>query len=191
MYIVYKSNDRVNLPALDGRLGAPHPCMVSGARWTYAWPSIAPLLGDAGGDIRYADEQVVICDNFHQYQASKSQNVKMALGWLRTPWIGFQIYLKGGVRLIQEAPDSVGNLATIQHLISHQQKYPIAYVEDAIAPSSEPDAIPTAPCAHRDLPYGAVTDGHFYEKLREARRLGRSAKREEKRSLRISYSKGQ
>ena len=29
VYVVYKANSRINMPALDGRSGAPHPCMVS------------------------------------------------------------------------------------------------------------------------------------------------------------------
>ena len=85
VYIVFKSNDRINMPALDGRSGAPHPCMVSGERWTYAWPSIAPLPGDAGGDMRYADKQIVICDNYHQYQAAKHTKCKKCSGSVACP----------------------------------------------------------------------------------------------------------
>ena len=36
VYIVKKSNDRINMPALDGKSGAPHPCMIAGERWTFA-----------------------------------------------------------------------------------------------------------------------------------------------------------
>ena len=36
VYVVYKSNNRINMPAMDGRSGAPQPCTVSGERWTYA-----------------------------------------------------------------------------------------------------------------------------------------------------------
>jgi len=185
IYVVFKSNDRINMPALDGRSGAPHPCMVSGERWTYAWPSISPLPGDAESDIRYSAKQFVICDNYHQYQVSKSQNVKIALGHLRVPWIGFQVYLKGGVRLIQEEPDAFGNLVAIQHYISSNQKYQIDYVKDFIEPTPPPDAVPAASCAHRDLPYGSIVADDFYQQLREVRRLDRVARRQERRRLKV------
>ena len=109
VYMVYKANSRINMPASDGRSGPPHPCMISGERWTYAWPSIAPKSGDATTDMRYSENQIIICDSFHQYHACKSENIKIAMGLLRRPWIGFQIYLKGGVRLIQEVPDPSGS----------------------------------------------------------------------------------
>jgi len=79
VYIVKKSNDRINMPALDGKSGAPRPCMIAGERWTFAWPSTASIPGDGPGLIRYHENQLIICDNFHQYQSSKTNNVKIAL----------------------------------------------------------------------------------------------------------------
>ena len=36
-YLVYKPNSTMNMPAINGRNGAPHPCEVEGSRWTLAW----------------------------------------------------------------------------------------------------------------------------------------------------------
>ena len=86
--VAYESNSRINMPALDGRSETPHPCMVSGERWTYAWPSLPPQAGDLEGDVRYSNKRVIICDNFHMYHAAKTPNVncvgtiEKAVDWL-------------------------------------------------------------------------------------------------------------
>ena len=169
--MVHKSNNRINMPALDGRSGAPHPCMVSGERWTYAWPSLPRQAGDVEGDVRYSKKRMIICDNFHMNHAAKTQHVKIALGSLRKPWIGFQIYPKGGVRLIPEVPNAQGLLVAIHHIITHQQKYQIDYIRDRMDLPPGPEDIvppPIASCAHRRLPYGCIVDDDFYAKLRDA-----------------------
>ena len=121
---------------------------------------------------------MVICDNFHQYQQAKSQNVKIALQLLRLPWIGFQIYLKGGVRIIPEEPAANGTLASVQFYLNKSLEYPIDYVRDYVAPPPLPGADPVASCAHPLLAHGAITDAHFYEKLREARKTARCMRRQ-------------
>ena len=59
-FSVYKANSRTNMPALDGRSGAPHPCFTSGDRWALAYPLAKPGQADP------AESIWVIQDNYHQ-----------------------------------------------------------------------------------------------------------------------------
>lgn len=121
-YISKKGNRRVNKPALDGRNGAPSPCMVSGERWTYAWASRPSVLNESEDDLRFPRKQYVISDSSHLPPNCKDQLTQDHLAFLRRTWYGVQFYLKSGVRFIQEAPSSGGRLLGVEHLIAQISK---------------------------------------------------------------------
>ena len=103
----------------------------------------------------------------HNY---KDQLIQDHLALLRRTWFGVQIFLKGGVRLMREAPSPDGRLVGIEYHLTQKPKFGIEYIRDSITPSDSPsDASVVASCAHRLLTYGCITDDDFYEKLEDAR----------------------
>ena len=124
MFLVYKDNRRLNMPSLDGKNGAPHPCQVSGERWTFAWITDPPT-GTA--------EFIIIIDNFHQSPPCKSARIKQRMALLRKPWCGFQIYLRGTSALSPSitGPDGLEeiNKLIITRLPS-STSYPVQVIRD-------------------------------------------------------------
>lgn len=151
-------NLRINMPALDGRNGAPFPCMVSGERWTYAWPSRPPVRAtEASGDLLFDNKQYVISDHFDLPPNCKGQLIQDHLALLRCTWFGVQIYLKGGVRLMQEVPSPDGCLVGIEYHLTQTPKNTIAYIRDPLTPSDSPSGVlVVASCAHRLYPTAAL-----------------------------------
>ena len=96
IYLCRKGNPRINMPALDGRDGAPFPCMVSGERWTYAWPSRPITLAmEQNSDIQFPHKQYVINDHLHMPRNCKDQFIQDHLALLRRAWFGAQIIPEG------------------------------------------------------------------------------------------------
>ena len=86
-YLVYKSNNTVNMPQINGRGGAPHPCEVDGARWTLAW-SYSKATNPATGILERVLKWQILSDNYHQPVAGRGASMKKALGALRNYWHG-------------------------------------------------------------------------------------------------------
>ena len=184
-YIVYKLNSRIDMPALDGRAGAPHPCIVDGERWALAWPSITAPNGGPWG---YTQPRVILSDNFHQPYSCKPDQIKNSLSALRKPWFRVQVYLKAGIRLLRpENAERNSTYAPITTLIQ-QSGQVISYVRDVIPKSvlsSSGDVVVAtakrlllqgkgplparSSVAHRLLPYSSIVVPDFHELLRAAR----------------------
>ena len=147
------------MPALDGTPGAPHPCFISGERWTFAYPLEKRLSTDP------PESSWIIQDNYHQPHARKTLILKNKLAALREPWLGVQIYLKGGVRLIRTP-----KLGEIADAIRSSGKA-IGYFHDGSTsgPPGPRHTTPASSVAHAKLAHGCLTDPDFDQQLRAAR----------------------
>ena len=63
-HLVYKPNSIINMPQINGRSGAPHPCEVDGARWTLVW-SYTKATDLAIGELARAKSWQILSDNCH------------------------------------------------------------------------------------------------------------------------------
>ena len=182
-YIVYKANSVINMPAVNGKSGAPHPCMVTN-RWTLAW-SQTKVRNAVTGILERPSEMMIIADNYHLPAACRSPAQRSAFGKLRSQWNGVQIYLKGGVRLVSPLYDALTLVPDAIKIAIADSGRTVRYIKDVAAspPPAEDGAetippaispgggVPASSVAHSMLQYGAITESTFYEQLRAARRL--------------------
>ena len=181
-YIVYKANSNINMPAINGKNGAPHPCMVDGSRWTLAW-SQTNIKNDATGISERSKNSLLVCDNYHLSPPCRSPLLKSTSAQLRSKWQGVQIYLKGGVRFISPLYDPLRTVPEAISIAIRDSERQVKYIKDKPPPKPAEDAdveegapalSPEAPepahsVAHAYLKYGAIAEEDFYDKPRAAR----------------------
>jgi len=113
-------------------------------------------------------KHLILQDTYHMPYASKDLSMKTHMKILRKNWIGVQVYLKSGIRLVHPAATDVtpGQHCTggdvIQNILANYGK-PIKLVRDTA------DDVIVGPggrsSAHPAMSYGAIASKDFYEKF--------------------------
>ena len=121
------------MPSVNGKSGAPHPCMVAGARWALAW-SQTKIKNIATGVLERPSGWMTIADNYHMPPRCRSPLLKETFTKLRSQRNGFQIYLDGGVRLVSPLYNPLNPVPEAVSLAIADSGNNVKYIKDVAAP---------------------------------------------------------